>query len=247
MAGEKQGPVGYDDTPTLPGQKWRVHDGNRPHPKVVTPGEGTSPPSDATVLFNGSDASGWVSKHGGEIGWTVEHGYMQVAPKTGDIVSKVEFGDCQLHVEFAASAEVKGSSQGRGNSGIFLMGLYEVQVLDGYDNQTYADGLTGAIYGQFPPLVNACIKPGEWQAYDILFVAPRYQRDNLISPAYLTVVLNGIVLHHHRAAHGPTGHKNLSSYEQVHGPQGPLKLQDHGDLVRYRNIWFREIGEYDES
>ena len=97
MAGEKQGPVGYDDTPTLPGQKWRVHDGNRPHPKVVTPGEGTSPPSDATVLFNGSDASGWVSKHGGEIGWTVEHGYMQVAPQTGDIVSKVEFGDCQLH------------------------------------------------------------------------------------------------------------------------------------------------------
>lgn len=247
MAGEKHSPVGYDDTPILPGQPWRVHDGTRPQPRVVTPGEGTAPPSDATVLFDGKDASGWEGKDGGPIGWTVEDGYMQVAPKTGDIVSKATFGDCQLHVEFAAPEEVKGSSQGRGNSGIFLMGLYEVQVLDGFDNLTYADGITGAIYGQYPPLVNPTRPPGAWQAYDILFVAPRYQGDNLVSPAYLTVILNGVVLHHHQAAHGPTGHKNLSSYDKPHGPKGPLKLQDHGDLVRYRNIWAREIGDYDDE
>lgn len=247
MAPEKHTPTGYDDTPIIPGQPWRVHDGTRPLPRVVTPGDGTAPPSDATVLFDGKDASGWTGKDGGAIGWTVENGYMQVAPKTGDIVSKAEFGDCQLHLEWAAPEEVKGSSQGRGNSGVFLMGLYEVQVLDGYDNPTYADGITGAIYGQYPPLVNPTRKPGEWQAYDILFVAPRYDGDNLVSPAYLTVILNGVVLHHHQAAQGPTGHKNLSSYDKVHGPKGPLKLQDHGDLVRYRNIWMREIGDYDQG
>jgi hypothetical protein len=247
MAGEKQSPVGYDDTPILPGQEWRVHDGGRPQPRVVTPGSDGVPPSDAIVLFDGQDASGWVNKEGGDIGWTVENGYMQVAPKTGDITSREEFGDCQLHLEFASPEEVKGSSQGRGNSGVFLMGLYEVQVLDGYDNLTYADGITGSIYGQFPPLVNACRKPGEWQAYDILFVAPRYQGSNLVSPAYLTVIQNGVMLHHHKASHGPTGHKNLSSYDEVHGPKGPLKLQDHGDLVRFRNIWMRNIGSYDET
>ena len=247
MAGEKHSPVGYDDTPILPGQEWRVHDGGRPQPHVVTPGSDGAPPSDAIVLFDGQDASGWVSKDGGDIGWTVENGYMQVTPKTGDITSREEFGDCQLHLEFASPEEVKGSSQGRGNSGVFLMGLYEVQVLDGYDNLTYADGITGSIYGQFPPLVNACRKPGEWQAYDILFVAPRYQGANLVSPAYLTVIQNGVMLHHHQASHGPTGHKNLSSYDEVHGPKGPLKLQDHGDLVRYRNIWMRTIGSYDET
>ncbi|HAA73679.1 TPA: DUF1080 domain-containing protein [Candidatus Latescibacteria bacterium] len=247
MAGEKHTPVGYDDTPVLPGQPWRVHDSKRPQPRVVAPGDGAGAPSDATVLFDGSDTSGWVNKEGGPIGWTVENGYMQVEPKTGNISSKAEFGDCQLHIEFAVPKEVKGSSQGRGNSGIFLMGLYEVQVLDGYDNPTYADGLTGAIYGQFPPLVNACRKPGEWQAYDIMFVAPRYQDDKLVSPAYLTVILNGVMLHHHKAAHGPTGHKNLSSYDPAHGPKGPLMLQDHGDLVRFRKIWMREFGDYDDK
>ncbi len=247
MAAEKQPPVGYDDTPILPGQQWRVHDGTRPQPRVITPGDAGGPPSDAIVLFDGSDASGWAGKDGGDIGWTVENGCMQVTPKTGDITSREYFGDCQLHIEFAAPEEVKGSSQGRGNSGIFLMGLYEVQVLDGFDNLTYADGLTGAIYGQYPPLVNACRRPGEWQAYDILFVAPRYQGENLVSPAYLTVILNGIVLHHHQASHGPTDHKILSSYDVSHGPKGPLKLQDHGDLVRFRNIWVRETDDYDAT
>ena len=243
---EKHSPIGYDDTPILPGQQWHVHDGNRPQPVVVTPGDLGSPPSDATILFNGNDASGWVGKDGNDIEWTIENGYMQVAPKTGDITSRATFGDCQLHIEWAAPAEVMGSSQGRGNSGVFLMGLYEVQVLDGYDNRTYADGITGAIYGQFPPLVNACRKPGEWQAYDIMFKAPRYQGSNLVSPAFLTVIQNGIVLHHHQESYGPTGHKSLCTYDEVHGPKGPLRLQDHGDLVRYQNIWMREIETYDE-
>ena len=248
MTQEKHSPTGYDDTPMLPGQPWRVHDGGRPMPRVVTPGPtSTDPPQDAVVLFDGADASGWVNSKGGPIGWTVENGYIQVAPKTGSIISKATFGDAQLHLEFASPAELKGSSQGRGNSGIFLMGLYEIQVLDGYDNLTYADGLTGAIYGQFPPLVNACRQPGEWQAYDIIFQAPRYQGTSLVSPAFLTVVLNGILLHHHKAAHGPTGHKNLSSYDEPHGPKGPLSLQDHGDLVRYRNIWMRDLNDYDHT
>ena len=248
MAEEKHGPTGYDDTPMLPGQPWRVHDGDRPMPRVVTPGPtSTDAPQDAIVLFDGTDVSGWVNSDGGPIGWTVEDGYMQVAPKTGGITSKATFGDAQLHLEVAAPGEVKGSSQGRGNSGIFLMGLYEIQVLDGYDNSTYADGLTGAIYGQFPPLVNACRPPGEWQTYDIVFQAPRYQGSNLVSPAFLTVILNGVLLHHHKAAHGPTGHRNLSSYDEPHGPKGPLSLQDHGDLVRYRNIWMRDLTDYDEQ
>jgi hypothetical protein len=247
MAAEKHSPVGYDDTPILPGQKWRVHDGSRPQAQVVTPGDTGSPPSDATILFDGKNGDGWVGKDGNVMGWAIENGYMEVAPKSGNITSKATFGDCQLHIEFASPEEVKGSSQGRGNSGVFLMGLYEIQVLDGYDNLTYADGITGAIYGQFPPLVNACRKPGEWQAYDILFTTPRFQGSNLVSPAYLTVIQNGIVLHHHQASHGPTGHKNLCNYDEPHGPKGPLMLQDHGDLVRYRNIWMREIGTYDEA
>ena len=172
---------------------------------------------------------------------------MQVTPRTGDIVTKAQFGDCQLHLEWASPVEVKGEGQGRGNSGIFLMGLYEVQVLDGYDNQTYADGITGAIYAQFPPRVNACRPPGEWQTYDIVFEAPKYQGADLVSPAYLTVFLNGILLHNRQPAHGPTGHRNLSSYESVHGPTGPLKLQDHGDLVKFRNIWMRQVDSYDQA
>lgn len=244
---EKHSPVGYDDTPMLPGQKWRVHDSKRPAPRIATPGAGPGDaPSDAIVLFNGSDLSKWQGRDG-EAKWKVENGYMEVVPKTGDISTKETFGSVQLHLEFACPWEVKGSSQGRGNSGVFLMGLYEIQVLDGYNNPTYADGITGAIYGQFPPLVNATRKPGEWQGYDIVFEAPVYNGGKLVKPAYLTVFLNGILLHNRKEAMGPTGHKNVSSYEKPHGPTGPLKLQDHGDLVRYRNIWMRKLTDYDET
>ncbi|NLG49755.1 MAG: DUF1080 domain-containing protein [Chloroflexi bacterium] len=245
-------PIGYDDTPFLPDSQWRVHDGKRPQPRIITPGTAScpeqpgQPPSDAIILFDGSDLSGWKGSNG-EAQWKVENGYMEVVPRTGNIETKQHFGDCQLHLEWAAPAVVKGDSQGRGNSGVFLMGLYEIQVLDCYDNPTYADGTTGAIYGQYPPLVNACRKPGEWQTYDILFTAPRFDGDRLVSPAYVTVILNGVVLHHHQAIMGPTGHRTLTSYDETRATTGPLMLQDHGDLVRFRNIWVRPLKGYDEA
>jgi len=246
------GKLGYDDTPMLPGTDYHVHDGNRPQPRIVTPGapccEGPllAPPSDAVVLFDGTDLSGWVGKEGGEPGWKVENGYMEVVPKTGSIQSKEHFGDCQLHVEWAAPAEVKGESQGRGNSGVFLMGRYEVQVLDCYDNPTYPDGTTGALYGQCPPLVNACRRPGEWQSYDIIWEGPRFEGDTLLRPAFVTVLLNGVLLHHHLELRGRTAHKIVTEYEP-HPEVGPLELQDHGDLVRFRNIWYRPLTGYDEG
>ncbi|HID10085.1 MAG TPA: DUF1080 domain-containing protein [Candidatus Latescibacteria bacterium] len=242
------GKLGYDDTPFLPGSKYRVHDADRPPPRVVVPGAkpGNSP-SDAIVLFDGTDLSGWVSvKDGGEARWKVEDGYMEVVPGTGNIRTKEEFGDCQLHIEWAAPAEVRGESQGRGNSGVFLMGLYEIQVLDCYENPTYADGWTAAIYGQYPPLVSACRRPGEWQTYDIIWEAPRFEGDKLVRPAYLTLIHNGIVVHNHTALFGSTGHKRMPSY-QPHPPVGPLMLQDHGDLVRFRNIWYRVLTDYDQE
>ena len=246
-------PVGYDDTPMLHNSKWRVHDSRRPQPRVVTPGTESSqekpgqPPSDAIVLFDGTDLSTWEKVEDDDPLWKVENGYMEVASRTGDIQTKSHFGDCQLHLEWAPPAEVRGDSQKRGNSGVFLMGRYEIQVLDGYDNPTYADGITAAIYGQYPPLVNACRKPGEWQTYDIFFVAPRFEGQKLVSPAYVTAIHNGILVHHHQAIMGPTGHRGLSSYDAPHPPEGPLRLQDHGDPVRYRNIWMRPLSDYDQA
>ena len=234
-------PLGYSDTPVLPGTPWHVHDPDRPQPPVVTPGLDGAPPSDAVVLFDGSSLDNWEGKNG-PAAWTVENGYMQVVPKSGSIRTRAAFGDCQLHVEFASPAEVKGSSQGRGNSGIFLMELYEVQVLDNFDNPTYPDGTVGSIYGQFPPLVNASRRPGEWSSYDIVWIGPRFDGDRLVSPARMTVILNGLVVQHNRTLMGPTEHKKLAVYKP-HPPQAPLELQDHGDLVRFRNIWCRPFSE----
>lgn len=240
--------IGYDDTPFLPDSPYRVHDGLRPQPRVVTPGEGPGDaPSDAVVLFDGSDLSAWISKKdGGPAQWKVENGYMEVVPGTGYIQSKEHFGSCQLHVEFACPEEVKGESQGRGNSGVFLMSQYEVQVLDCYDNPTYPDGTTGALYGQCPPLVNACRKPGEWQSFDIVWEAPEFDGDTLVKPAFITVLFNGIILHNRKELMGPTRHLTLTEYEP-HPPVGPLELQDHSDLVRFRNIWYRPLTGYDEG
>jgi hypothetical protein len=245
--------IGYEDTPVLPGQPYKVHDCDRPQPRIVKPGTaGTQakpgkPPKDAVVLFDGTSLDGWVSKRDGvtPAAWKLENGYMEVMPGTGDIVSKAQFGDCQLHVEWAAPVVIKGESQGRGNSGVFLMGQYEIQVLDCYRNPTYSDGTTAAIYGQWPPLVNACRKPGLWQTYDIIWIAPRFEGEALKSPARVTVLHNGIVVHHDQVLMGPCRHRELSSYK-AHAPVGPLGLQDHGDLVRYRNIWYRELKGYDQ-
>lgn len=244
--------IGYSDTPTIPGSSYKVHDGTRPQPRVVTPGTAGTPerpgerPSDAVTLFDGTDLSGWTTQKGEPAGWKVENGYMEVVPGTGDIQTRAQFGDCHLHLEFAAPSVVKGASQGRGNSGVFLMGLYEIQVLDCYDNPTYADGTTGAIYGQYPPLVNACRPPGEWQTYDIIWEAPRFDGDTLTRPAYVTVLFNGVVLHHHQELQGPTQHRQVAEYKPQ-AAEGPLKLQDHGDLVRFRNIWYRPLTGYDQG
>ncbi len=244
--------IGYDDTPMLPGTNWHVHDGTRPQPPVVDPGTASTqetpgkPPSDAVVLFDGSSLGGWESLDGSEAKWQLENGYMEVVPKTGNIRTKRHFGDCHLHLEWTAPTAVKGDSQGRGNSGVFMMGRYEIQVLDCYDNPTYPDGTTGGIYGQFPPLVNACRKPGEWQMYDIIWEAPRFDGDRLVKPAYVTVLHNGVVIHNHTELRGVTSHRVLTEY-QPHEPEGPLMLQDHGDLVRFRNIWYRPLKGYDEG
>lgn len=243
---------GYSDTPVIPGSVWKVHDPSRPQPKVVTPGSFSTqeqpgkPPSDAVVLFDGKSASRWQAQSGGPFPWKLENGYMEVIPKTGQIVTTEHFGDCQLHVEWAEPTVIKGQGQGRGNSGVFLMNMYEIQVLDCHENQTYPDGTTGAIYGEYPPLVNACRKPGEWQTYDILWVAPRFDGERLVSPAVLTVFQNGICIHCNRKLFGPTTHRKSLPYT-AHPPVGPLGLQDHGDLVRYRNIWYRPIAGHDEG
>jgi hypothetical protein len=242
--------LGYDDTPFLPGGKWRVHDGKRPQPRVVTPGPAGAPippPADAIVLFDGKDLSKWRSGNGGEAGWKiVEDGAMEVVRGAGDISTRDEFGDCQLHIEWRSPAEVRGSGQGRANSGLFLMGRYEVQILDNYDNPTYPDGTAGAIYGQVPPLVNACRKPGEWNTYDVLWTAPRFEGDKLVSPAKITVIFNGIVVQNAYELIGGTPHKQVGTYTP-HGPTGPIRLQDHGDPVRFRNIWIRPLKAEDRS
>lgn len=236
--------VGYTDTPLLPGSKWRVHDADRPRPAAVEPGTASTadtpgkPPADAIVLFDGKDLARWTNG-GGDAKWKVEGGAMEVNG-TGDIESRESFGDCQLHVEWAAPATVKGESQGRGNSGIYFMGRYEVQVLDSFENPSYADGQAAALYGQTPPLVNACRKPGEWQTYDIVFEAPRFEGDRLVRPVRITVFHNGVLVQHAQEMIGASSHRTVAKYTP-HAPTAPLRLQDHGNPVRYRNLWVRKL------
>lgn len=246
-----RGGVGYTDTAFLPGGKWRVHDANRPTPPVVAPGERFSheapPPADAVVLFDGKDLSKWQTDGGAPARWKVENGYMEVVKDTGSIRTKDEFGDFQLHLEFATPAVVKGNSQDRGNSGVLVYGRYEVQVLDSYDNVTYADGQCGALYGQSPPLANASKKPGEWQTYDIIFETARWdEARKLVKPANVTVIHNGVVLHHKKELIGEVQHRELARYGNPHPPRGPIQLQDHGNPMRFRNIWIRPLRDYDQ-
>jgi hypothetical protein len=249
---KKGADLGFTDTPILPGQKWHVHDPDRPHPHVVTPGkEPGAAPSDSVVLFDGKNLAKWAQHGKGadsaklvDAQWKVENGYFEVVPGTGDLYTREKFGDCQLHVEWSELPDVSGASQARGNSGVLLMSRYEIQVLDAYNNPTYADGQASAIYGQFPPLVNPARKPGEWQTYDIIFEAPRFEGERLLKSAVETVLFNGVVVHNHKEPIGAMVYRQVAKYTP-HDPEEPLMLQEHHDRVRYRNIWIRRLGGYD--
>ena len=227
---------------------WAVHDRNRPQPKLVTPGTFSSqevpgkPPSDAIVLFDGTDLSKWEADKGTGVPtkWVIRDGAMECVPGSGYIRTREKIGDCQLHVEWAAPTKVEGESQGRGNSGVFLMGLVEIQVLDNYDNPTYADGFAASVYGVNPPMANALRPPGQFQSYDIVFRRPIYEGGQVVDPGYVTVFENGVLVQDHTMLEGATGHMGRSKPGAM--PEaGPLKLQDHGNPVRYRNIWYRSL------
>jgi hypothetical protein len=232
------------DADAQPSTRWPIHSPDRPTPRIVKPPAGAwtvAPPSDATVLFGGADLSRWMKDGGAAAAWKVENGYMEVVPDAGGIVSRDRFGDAQLHIEWMAPLPAVGESQERGNSGVFLMGRYEVQVLDSYNNVTYADGQAAAIYGQYPPLVNVSRPPGEWQTYDIVFHRPRFDGNGKVaSPARMTVMHNGVLVQDNVVLSGPTAHQRRPPYEK-HDDRLPLSLQDHGTRVRYRNIWIRDL------
>ncbi|HZU24562.1 MAG TPA: DUF1080 domain-containing protein [Bryobacteraceae bacterium] len=249
IAQEQNHDLGFKDTPMLPGLPWHVHDPDRPHPPVVTPGaKPGDPPSDAIILFDGKDMSQWkahhsdITGHGGSDApeWKVQDGMLVVTPDVGDLATKEKFGDCQLHVEWSEPPDVSGTSQGRGNSGVLLMSRFEVQVLDPWKNPTYADGQAGALYGQWPPLVNPGRPPGDWQVYDIVFTAPRFDGAKLLQPAYFTVFFNGVLVHNHEASMGPMVYRQVAHYSPMPA-EDSLLLQNHHDAVRYRNIWIRRI------
>jgi len=233
----------------------KVHEGDpelQPQPKVVAPGTAStadkagSAPADAIVLFDGTEKSleNWKGRDGGPTKWKLVDGAIESVKKAGYLVSKQEFGDCQLHIEFATPKDVKGSGQGRGNSGVFLMGIYEVQVLDSFENVTSPDGQAGALYGRSKPLVNASRGPGEWQSYDIIFHQPEFDEDGKVTKrATFTVLHNGVLIQDHTRLSGGTGWAgpHAASEYKKHGKKGPISLQDHGNPVRYRNIWIREL------
>jgi len=248
QAAEKGEKLQYVESDT---GRWLIHDMNRPAPAVISPGTGSTQsqagkaPSDAIVLFDGTDLSEWTDAKGNPTKWVVRDDYMEPVKSSGYIQSKREFGSCQLHVEFATPSKVTGSSQGRGNSGVFLMANYEVQILDSYNNKTYPDGQCAALYGRVVPLVNACRKPGEWQSYDIIFHRPIFKGDKVVKNATFTVFQNGVLVHDNVELAGGTGWEGphaISEYEP-HGDKLPITLQDHGNPVRFRNIWIRELAD----
>ena len=252
VAAPSTGSPFYGDAPDAH-HPWAIHDQNRPQPPRVEPGTFSTaaqpgqPPSDAIVLFDGTAASlaQWESDpKPGEAAtptkWIVRDGALECVPKSGYIRTKEQFGDCQLHIEWAAPKAVQGASQGRGNSGIFLMGRAEVQVLDNYNNPTYADGFAGSVYGINPPMANALRAPGEFQVYDIVFRRPILKDGKVIDPGHLTVFCNGVLLQDATPLEGPGGHMKRS-LPVAFPEKGPLKLQDHGNPVRFRNIWYRPL------
>jgi len=219
-----------------------MYDENQPQPPVVTPPPSTEikAPSDAIILFDNKDLFEWTDSKGNPPKWKVENGYMEAVKDAGGIQTKQDFGSCQLHVEWATPSEVKGEGQGRGNSGVFLMNCYEVQVLDSYNNKTYPTGMAAAVYAQSPPLVNASRPPGKWQSYDIIFHRPVFKEGKIFKAATITVFHNGVLVQDNYEIQGPTEYKKVPKYK-VHPDKGPISLQDHGNPVRYRNIWIREL------
>lgn len=237
----------------LPGQKWRVHDRSRPQARKVTPGlpiPKIRPSSDAIVLFDGKDLSQWATiERDGKITepkWKVENGYLEMVPRTGSMITKQAFGDCQLHLEWMTPTGTDPSRVGqmRGNSGVILMKRYEIQVLSSFNNPTYADGAAGAIYGLYPPLVNPCRPEGKWNSYDIVFKAPHSKGYTLVKPAYVTLFFNGLLAHDHVELLGNTAIEPIARY-QPHPAEEPFMLQGHAGPVRYRNIWIRRLKGYD--
>jgi 3-keto-disaccharide hydrolase len=236
-------PTGYKDTPKQAKGNWLIHDDDRPRPVVVKPGPfvGLPAPADAIVLLGaGQDLSKWqMQEGGGPVTWPIADGVLSSGK--GFIRTKQDdFTDYQLHVEFATPSAVKGDSQGRGNSGVFLNGVFEIQVLDSYNNKSYADGQASAMYGQIPPMVNAARPPGEWQSYDIIFRGPKFDGTTLKTPAIVTVLHNGVAVHASDQFWGPTAHKLNPPYAPTNA-KGPIGLQDHGNPVRFRNIWIRPL------
>lgn len=214
----------------------------QPEPSIISPGKtAQEPPSDAIILFNGKNLSNWVNNKGEPAKWILENGIMTVAKGTGDIQTKQSFGSCQLHIEWRCPTEVSGEGQERGNSGVFMMGRYELQVLDSYNNRTFSNGQAGSIYKQYIPLVNVCRPPGEWQSYDIIFTAPRFSENGrLQSPAKFTVLQNGVLIQNNVEVKGGTVNSGQPVYKK-HNDKEPIRLQDHSFPVSYRNIWVREL------
>ncbi len=231
------GVIGYKDTPILPWCNYHVHDPDRPAPKRINPGpaaERPSPiPADAIVLFDGKDLDQWEKGTWKVVDDTIEAG-------NGNLTSKQQFGDCQIHIEFMPPADFKGPWYNQGNNGVLLMGLYEIQIYDSYNEKLYPDGQCASIYGQTPPLVNVCRPPGQWQSFDILFTAPVFEGDKLVKPARVTVIHNGVVVHNNEEIRGETGHRILPAQTKKVS-QGPLMLNGHDCPVRFRNIWVRKM------
>jgi hypothetical protein len=233
-----------------PDPNWRDHDRDRPLPAVVAPATSSTQempgkaPSDATVLFDGNGLSRWVSMDGSPTKWIERDGYMECVKGSGYVRTLQNFGDCQLHIEWATPSPGKGEGQGRGNSGVFFgLDRYEVQVLDSFESKTYADGSAGAIYGQYPPLVNVTRPPGQWQFYDIVYTAPRFDAEGkVLSPVRLTIFHNGVLIQNNVKLTGPSSWLERAPY-RAHPEKQPLSLQDHGNPVRFRNIWVRELGQ----
>jgi hypothetical protein len=232
--------------PIIPGTPWRIHDVGRPRPLVVAPGATvTAPPADAIVLFNGNDLSQWSGRGGGPAGWPVRDGYFETGAGTGSISTRDSFGDVQLHLEFQIPVEGAGTPS-HGNSGVILMGLYEIQIIDSYKADHYPDGQGGSIYGEWPPLVNPARQPGDWQSYDIVFEAPRFNGTALLAPAHFTLMWNGVIVHNRQPVAGPTRLLTLHQYTP-HAAALPLQLQDHSHPVKFRNVWIRRLAGYDRQ